>query len=122
MDIDTIPAELQQILALNIFKDLDSQMDGVLGEHHGEIRQFRERLFETWRSPLRRLDGLLYMCMEIVDETRRNLAKTPQCRTNRFNVTTRLHARCVQVGSEISHLLHGGFLHLPDGGLFMRLL
>lgn len=109
MDIDTIPPELLHTLALDIFNNLDYQLDEALAKHHSDLREFRERLFKTWRSPLRRLDGLLYICMEIVDETRKNLAKTSLCRTNRFNITTRLHARCVQVGSEISHLLHGGF-------------
>ncbi len=109
MGTDDIPVEFNELLALHIFKKLDSGLDDTLEEHYGLMKQFRERLFETWQCPLKRLDGLLYMCMETVDEVRKDAIQHPYRLTNKLNVTTRLHARCVQVGNEISHLLHGGF-------------
>lgn len=91
------------------FMSLDTEKESLLGGHYDDLKMFRHRLFETWNLPLKRLDSLLYISMEIVEEIRSNFANKTSTQTNKFDIATRLHARCVQVGNEISHLLHGGF-------------
>ncbi|MBA6096137.1 hypothetical protein H4C80_03095 [Pseudomonas juntendi] len=91
------------------FISLDLDQDSLIEDHYNVMEQFRERLFDTWKTPLKRLDSLLYISMEIVDEIRRNYPKILKNQTNKHNIATRLHARCVQIGNEISQLLHGGF-------------
>lgn len=102
-------AELIYLFSQDLYKSLDAGKDKLLSEHSGTLEEFRRRLFDTWEHPLKRLDSLIYMCMEIVDELRKDQTYLPLVQNKKFNVATRLHARCVQVGSEISHLLHGGF-------------
>ncbi len=101
--------ELNELFSLNLYQILDAEKDDLLSEHYEVLAKFRERLFETWKTPLMRLDSLLYMCMEAVDELRQQHAGSPLLHTKKFNMATRLQARCVQVGNEISHLLHGGY-------------
>ena len=100
---------LEEIFSLQTYKILNSEKEDLLSEHYKLISEFRGRLFETWKTPLARLDSLLYMCMEIVGELRQKHTDSPQPKNNKLNICTRLHARCVQVGNEISHLLHGGY-------------
>ncbi|WP_065615938.1 DUF5677 domain-containing protein [Pseudomonas moraviensis] len=99
--------EFNQIFALDLYQTLNKQKDEFLAEHYDLFLKFRERLFETWKTPLVRLDSLLYICMETVEEIRRDTTDPLVQKTNKFDIATRLHARCVQVGNEISHLLHG---------------
>lgn len=101
--------ELNDFFSQSLYQDLNSGKDELLAEHYELLNKFRERLFDTWQTPLKRLDSLLYICMEIVDELRSNKTAPPHFKTNKFNVASRLQARCVQVGNEISHLLHGGY-------------
>ncbi len=103
------PDELNLFFSRSLYQTLDAGKDELLSEHYELLGKFRERLFDTWKDPLKRLDSLLYICMEIVDELRRDQANSQRAKTNKFNVATRLQARCVQVGNEISHLLHGGY-------------
>lgn len=105
----TNPEELNEYFSLQLFQMLDAGKDELLSETYESLTKFRERLFQTWEAPLKRLDALLYMSMEIVDELRRGNTGTATKNTDKFNIATRLHARCVQVGHEISHLLHGGY-------------
>jgi len=49
-------------------RDLDSKQREFVGDMHSELAGFHERLFETWRAPLIRLDSLIAMCMEIGSE------------------------------------------------------
>lgn len=95
--------------AFQWFTSLDLDHDSLIDQHYNIMEQFRERLFDTWKAPLKRLDSLLYISMEIVDEIRNNRSKTFSNQTNKHNMATRLHARCIQIGNEISQLLHGGF-------------
>lgn len=101
--------QLDELLSLQFYKALDSEKGDLLSEHYKLLSEFRERLFATWKTPLERLDSLLYMCMEVVSELRQKHIDSSQAITNKFNISTRLQARCVQVGNEISHLLHGGY-------------
>lgn len=103
------PEELNKFFSLHLYQTLDAGKEDLLSEHYELLGKFRERLFATWETPLKRLDSLLYMCMEAVDELRQDLTNIPRINTNKFNIATRLQARCVQVGNEISHLLHGGY-------------
>ncbi|MGE8045855.1 DUF5677 domain-containing protein [Pseudomonas monteilii] len=91
------------------FTSLDLDQNSLIDHHYNIMEQFRERLFDTWKTPLKRLDSLLYISMEIADEIRSNYSKISSNQTNKYNIATRLHARCVQIGNEISQLLHGGF-------------
>ncbi|MBI6557290.1 DUF5677 domain-containing protein [Pseudomonas veronii] len=101
--------ELNELFSLHFYQALDAEKDDLMSEHYEVLGAFRERLFETWKTPLIRLNSLLYMCMEIVDELRQEKTNFPPIHTNKFNIATRLQARCVQIGNEISHLLHGGY-------------
>lgn len=103
------PGELRNLASIQMYSSLDSGKDELLQEQYGLLSSFRERLFQTWANPLKRLDSLLYMCMEVVLELRGNEANPAHEPTDKFNIATRLHARCVQIGNEISHLLHGGY-------------
>lgn len=107
--LDRDQEELEDLLSLSLYKELDADKDEMLSEHYENMSGFRERLFETWKVPLKRLDSLLYLGMEVVGEFRRDNVRNPKAKSNKFNVATRLLARCVQVGNEISHLLHGGY-------------
>jgi hypothetical protein len=107
--IKTNPEEATKYLSLSFFQMLDAEKDELLSENYDSLKKFRDRLFQTWQAPLKRLDTLLYMCTEIVDELRQEHPSKEIAITNKFNIATRLHARCIQVGNEISHLLHGGY-------------
>ncbi|HGY9623206.1 TPA: DUF5677 domain-containing protein [Pseudomonas putida] len=109
MSSDKAAINIDDAYAHQWFMSLDTEKDNILEDHYDDLRKFRHRLFDTWQLPLKRLDSLLYISMEIVDEARSNFSIKPSAQTNKFNIATRLHARCVQVGNEISHLLHGGF-------------
>lgn len=101
--------KLNNIFSHNLYQNLDNGKDELLAEHYEILKKFRERLFDTWKTPLKRLDSLLYICMEMVDELRSDQTNPAHFKTNKFNIASRLQARCVQIGSEISHLLHGGY-------------
>lgn len=101
--------QLTDLFSRDLYQSLDAGKDELLAEHYEILKEFRKRLFDTWGTPLVRLDSLIYICMEIVDELRKDQAYFPLVKNKKFNVATRLHARCVQIGNEISHLLHGGF-------------
>lgn len=107
--IHTNAEEANKYLSLHFFNILDSEKDELLSEIYESRSKFRDRLFETWNTPLKRLDTLLYMCTEIVEELREGVTHNSNAYTHKFNIATRLQARCVQVGNEISHLLHGGY-------------
>nr|WP_314399389.1 DUF5677 domain-containing protein [Pseudomonas lundensis] len=107
--VEKNPEELLKSFSLNLYQSLDIEKDRLVPEHYDYYKAFKERLFSTWELPLKRLDSLLYICTEIVNELREHMI-TPECqKTIKINITTRLHARCVQVGKEISCLLHGGY-------------
>lgn len=101
--------KLNELFSHQLYHRLDSEKNELLFEHYRLLEDFRNRLFETWETPLKRLDSLIYICMEIVSELRGDQSNPLRTKTNKFNVATRLHARCVQVANEISHLLHGGY-------------
>ena len=101
--------ELIDLFSQNLYLSLNAGKDELLAEHYGLLDGFRKRLFVTWEPPLKRLDSLIYICMEVVAELRKDPAYLPLSKNKKFNVATRLQARCVQIGNEISHLLHGGF-------------
>lgn len=101
--------QIEQLFALIIYQKLDSDKQSLLTEIYEDLENFQKRLFETWKSPLERLDTLIHMCTEIVFDIRNRLTKSDEEITDKFNIATRLHARTVQVGKEVSHLLHGGF-------------
>lgn len=101
--------ELIHLFSRDLYLSLDAGKDELLSEHYGLLEGFRKRLFDTWKTPLKRLESLIYICMEIVTELRQNKADLPLIKNKKFNVATRLQARCVQIGNEISHLLHGGY-------------
>jgi len=101
--------ELTHFFSRDLFESLDSGKDELLLEHYELLEEFRKRLFDTWGTPLKRLDSLIYICMEIVSDLRKDETYLPLTKNKKFNVATRLQARCVQIGNEISHLLHGGF-------------
>lgn len=103
------PEESNNYFSLQFFHILDTEKNELLSEIYATQSKFRDRLFEAWKAPLERLDTLLYMCTEIVEELREGVTYNSSEYTNKFNIATRLHARCVQVGNEISHLLHGGY-------------
>ncbi len=103
------PTQLKETLSAHLFQTLDTEKDSLLSEHYEILDSFRQRLFKTWELPLKRLDSLLYICMEITDELRRGSGEHQTATTDKFNLATRLHARCIQIGNEISHLLHGGY-------------
>ncbi|MDN7934979.1 DUF5677 domain-containing protein [Burkholderia metallica] len=96
-------------------ESLDSQQLEFVEGIHSDVAGFQERLFETWRAPLTRLDSLIAMCMEIGSEInveyRSPGAHSP---SSRRNITTRLHTRAVQIANEISCLLKGGY---ADGAM-----
>ena len=101
--------ELIDLFSQDLYLSLNKEKDELLAEHYGLLEEFRKRLFDTWETPLKRLDSLIYICMEIVAELRKDPAYLPLNKNKKFNVATRLQARCVQIGNEISHLLHGGY-------------
>lgn len=103
------PNQLIDLASIQMCRSLDQGKDELINEQNGLLTAFRERLYKTWATPLDRLDSLLYMCMEVVLELRGNEASLAYEPTDKFNIATRLQARCVQIGNEISHLLHGGF-------------
>lgn len=107
--INSNPEEASKYFSLQFFHTLDTRKNELLSEIYESRSKFIDRLFETWNAPLKRLDTLLYMCTEIVEELREGVTKNSSAYTNKFNIATRLQARCVQVGNEISHLLHGGY-------------
>lgn len=100
---------LNKLCSLNLYQALDTEKDGLVSEYYNCYKEFKDSLFLTWELPLKRLDSLLYICTEIVTELREYMT-TPECqKTIKLNISTRLQARCVQVGKEISSLLHGGY-------------
>lgn len=106
--LDQSADEMEELFARNIYNHLEENMHPLLNENYREAHEFRNRLFETWRLPLERLDALLHIGTEIVADIRVKYADS-NLRNNKLNIATRLHARTVQVSQEISHLLHGGF-------------
>lgn len=103
------PEELDQFFSLSLYQTLEEGKDALLFEQYDYYERFRRNIFSTWEAPLKRLDSLLYICTEIVEELRQQMAASECQRTVKINIATRLQARCVQVGKEISHLLHGGY-------------
>lgn len=96
-------------------QDLDRNQQEFVEDIHSELAGFHERLFETWRAPLMRLDSLIAMCMEIGSEINaeyRSSGKYPP--SSRRNITIRLHTRAVQIANEVSCLLKGGY---SDGAM-----
>ncbi|MBN5402357.1 DUF5677 domain-containing protein [Serratia sp. T13T92] len=112
--IDTHSEDIEHFAALKMFEYLDEAKGEVLKEHYENLEAFRERLFTTWESPIKRLDALIYGCTEISDEVNSEYRTSPDIRSAKLNIATRLHARAVQVSCEISHLLKGGF---ADGAM-----
>jgi len=107
-------SSIEMVFALNIFNRLDEDKRDLLNEHYGNINAFKDRLFSTWEEPLRRLDSLIYMCTEIINEINHEYRVDLASKSSKLNVATRLHARALQVSSEISSLLKGGF---ADGAM-----
>lgn len=101
--------QIEELFVLTIYQKLDSGKQSLLTEIYEDQETFQTRLFDTWKSPLERLDTLTHMCTEIVFGIRNRLVQGNQEITDKFNIATRLHARTVQVAKEVSHLLHGGF-------------
>lgn len=96
-------------------QDLDGKQREFVEDIHSELAGFHERLFETWRAPLIRLDSLIAMCMEIGSEINEEYRASKDCSPSpRRNVTTRLHSRAVQIANEVSCLLKGGY---ADGAM-----
>ncbi|NWE48046.1 DUF5677 domain-containing protein [Pseudomonas gingeri] len=124
--LDTIPEKkfiewfeknyetIEDTWASYIFAELDKDKKSLLREIYESLDSFKARLFETWKEPLTRLDSLIYMSMEIVEEINTALRTPHRKNSTKLDTTTRLHARSVQVASEISHLLKGGF---ADGAM-----
>lgn len=98
-----------------LVQELDRKQRDFVEDIHFDLAGFHKRLFETWRTPLTRLDSLVAMCMEIGSEINaeyRSSKKDPP--SPRRNVTIRLHIRAVQIANEISCLLKGGY---ADGAM-----
>ena len=112
--IDAHSEDIEHFFSLKMFEYLDEAKEEVLKEHYENLDAFRERLFTTWESPIKRLDALIYGCTEISDEVNSDYRTSPGIRSAKLNIATRLHARAVQVSCEISHLLKGGF---ADGAM-----
>jgi Family of unknown function (DUF5677) len=105
--VDKFPSEPAQ--------DLDSKQREFVEDIHSELAGFHNRLFETWRAPLTRLDFLIAMCMEIGSEINAEYRTAGTCpRSSRRNITIRLHTRAVQIAKEVSCLLKGGY---ADGAM-----
>lgn len=107
-------SSVEMVLALNFFEHLDEDKDDLLNEHYENINSFKNRLFSTWEGPLKRLDSLVYMCTEILNEINSEYRVDLSDNSSKLNISTRLHARALQVSSEISSLLKGGF---ADGAM-----
>lgn len=107
-------SSIEEVFALNTFKHLDEDKSEMLKEHYQNIDAFKERLFLTWEHPLKRIDSLIYMCTEIVNEINKEYREGSGGKSSKLNISTRLHARTLQVSSEISSLLKGGF---ADGAM-----
>jgi hypothetical protein len=112
--LDTHSEDIEHLVALKMFEYLDEAKGEVLKDHYENLDAFRGRLFTTWESPLKRLDALIYGCTEISNEVNSEYRTGSGERSAKLNITTRLHARAVQVSCEISHLLKGGF---ADGAM-----
>jgi hypothetical protein len=105
---------IDEISAQHLFNILDNEKQNLLSDHYELMNNFMGRLFETWKSPIERLDSLIYMCTETTDRIRTLNTRDATNITAKLNITTRLHARAMLVAREVSHLLHGGF---ADGAL-----
>lgn len=107
--------ELIKMFSASLARDLDAKQREHVDLLHSDMSGFQGRLLETWRAPLVRLDSLIGMCREIGSEISveyRSSGKYP--RSSRRSMTTRLHARAVQIAHEVACLSKGGF---ADGAM-----
>ncbi|PBP84782.1 hypothetical protein CCL22_06465 [Pseudomonas syringae] len=95
--------------ALQLFEILDKSKDKLLSDNLSDRAGFNKRLINTWEKPLNRLDSLIHMCTEILDEINKEYRLASGLKSAQLNISTRLHARSIQISCEIANLLKGGF-------------
>lgn len=102
-------------ISARLARELDNKQHRFVEEIHSELTGFQDRLFETWRAPLTRLDSLIAMCMEIGGEINAEYKSREELRiSSRCGIIVRLHIRAIQIANEISCLLKGGY---ADGAM-----
>ncbi|MGN2435103.1 DUF5677 domain-containing protein [Pseudomonas syringae] len=106
--------EVERHFALQMFEALDKNKEKLLADNLSDKIGFNKRLLATWGEPLNRLDSLIHMCIEILDEINAEYRLVSGSKSAQLNISTRLHARSIQISCEIVNLLKGGF---ADGAL-----
>jgi hypothetical protein len=106
--------ELIEKFSKQIAYNLDGKQTAFVESIHSELIGFHQRLFETWRAPLTRLDSLIAMCMEIGSEINAEYRASKESTSPRRDMTIRLHTRAVQIANEVACLLKGGY---ADGAI-----
>ena len=108
---DEVDAEAEKLLmdaAITLKSEFDSRRKNYLNEERHIYQGFCERLFATWEAPINTIEIMLIISRELGSEIMVYLGAKKTI-SKKEGVKTRLHARAMQIASEILHLIRGGF-------------
>lgn len=100
-------------LARMLKEDLDKKNDSRVAEDSEYYEGFRDRLYNTWKSPIDRLEIMIVSSRELGSEFN-DWIRNSSALNSKTDVQTRLHARSLYLASQIVYLIRGGF---ADGAL-----
>jgi hypothetical protein len=114
-DLEPLLLKVQEDFAPRIFKTLKRRWPAECRKQKTEIAEFRNRLYERWKTGISKLHMLVTMARELGNNINRDARHTPgSSGASLVDVLTRLHARSCLVAEEVIVLLETGF---ADGAM-----
>ena len=109
-DLEQLLLKLQNDAASRTFASLKRRWPAERRRQKGEINEFRNRLYERWRTGITKLHMLVTLARELGDNINRDARQSPApSKAALVEALTRLHARSCQVAEEVIVLLESGF-------------
>lgn len=109
-EIANMLPSLVDSLAGSMLEGIKEDAPDTLKGNRKSLREFKKRLRQHWRKPLRLLELLVSLAIQVGDEFNTKYRDEAVGSSDaKFEALTRLHARACQVSSEILVLLNSGY-------------